>query len=179
MTMMEPLAPWLRDLNRFMAGDAAPAAFVPPADVLVSDEGVTVHLDVPGLRHDDLDIQLENDTLTIRGERRFPYETREGERVWRHIERRFGRFARTLRVPGGMDPNAVEASLSDGVLSLRLPRPESLKPHRVQVRSGAGTPGNGGDRRDIEGLAGDATATGGATATPGPTPAGDATTPAT
>jgi HSP20 family protein len=167
MTMMEPLAPWLRDLNRFMAGDAAPAAFTPPADVLVSDEGVTVH------------IQLENDTLTIRGERRFPYELREGERVWRHIERRFGRFARTLRVPGAMDPNAVEASLSDGVLSLRIPKPESLKPHRVEVRPGAGSRTDGGDRRDIEGTTGEATGTGGAPAAAGAPQSGEATTPAT
>jgi HSP20 family protein len=179
MTMMEPLAPWLRDLNRFMAGDAAPAAFIPPADVLVSDEGVTVQMDVPGLSHEDLDIQLENDTLTIRGERRFPYELREGERVWRHIERRFGRFARTLRVPGGMDPNAVEASLSDGVLSLRIPKPESLKPHRVEVRPGAGSRTDGGDRRDIEGTTGEATGTGGAPAAAGATQSGEATTPAT
>jgi HSP20 family protein len=144
MTMMDPLAPWLRDLNRLMTSDPAPAAFIPPADVLVTDAGVSVYMDVPGLRDEDLDIELENDTLTIRGERRFPYEMGEGERVWRHIERRFGRFERTLRVPGGMDPNAVEASLTDGVLTLRIPKPEALKPHRVQIKPGAQT-------RDIEG----------------------------
>jgi HSP20 family protein len=138
MTMMEPFAPWLRDLNRFMTGESAPAAFMPPADVLVSESGVTVHMDVPGLRSDDLDIELENDTLTIRGERRFPYQAEGEERVWRHIERRFGRFERSLRVPGGLDPDAVEASIADGVLTLSIPRPEALKPHRVQIQSAAG-----------------------------------------
>ena len=55
MATMEPFAPWLRDLNRFVAGESVPAAFIPPADVIVSDDGVKVHMDVPGLRTDDLD----------------------------------------------------------------------------------------------------------------------------
>jgi HSP20 family protein len=160
MTMME-FAPWLRDLNRFMAAEPAPPAFVPPADVIVTDGGVHVYMDVPGLRAEDLEIELENDTLTIRGERRFPYEQQDGEqqgqqqqrqqRVWRHIERRFGRFQRTLRVPGGLNPDAVEASMADGVLSLSIPRPESPKPHRVQIRAGSS---------DVEGTAADASGTG-------------------
>ena len=95
-------------------------------------------MDVPGLTRENIEIDLENDTLTIRGERPFPYSDQDGERVWRHIERRFGRFERTLRVPNGMDPNAVEASLAAGVLSVHIPKPESLKPHRVEIRGGEG-----------------------------------------
>ena len=143
MTMME-FAPWLRDLNRFVAsGESAPAAFIPPADVLVGQNGVNVYMDVPGLRTDDLEIELENDTLTVRGERRPPFEGDGEQRVWRHIERRFGRFERSLRVPGGLDPESVEASIADGVLTLTIPRPESLKPRRVQIRTGAGGDGTG------------------------------------
>jgi HSP20 family protein len=149
MTMlMEPLAPWLRDVNRFITDERVPAAFIPPADVIVTDEGVSVFMDVPGLNRDNLEVDLQNDTLTIRGERPFPYEAEAGQRVWRHVERRFGRFERTLRVPGGMDPNAIEASLSHGVLSLRIPKPESLKPHRVEIRSE-----EGGRPESIEGTA--------------------------
>jgi HSP20 family protein len=140
MTMMEPFAPWLRDINRLIAGQNAPAAFIPPADVIVTDRGVTIHMDVPGLTTDDLEIELENDTLTVRGERPFPYQE-EGngqQRVWRHIERRFGRFERSLRVPGGLSPDAVEASIADGVLTMFIPRPEQPKPHRVQIQPGSG-----------------------------------------
>jgi HSP20 family protein len=153
MTMTE-FAPWLRDLNRFVAGESAPAMFVPPADVLVSEDGVTVHMDVPGLRTDDLEIELENDTLSVRGERRFPYQTDSEQRVWRHIERRFGRFERSLRVPGGLDSDSVEASIADGVLTMTIPRPESLKPHRVQIRAGSGEgSGNGQGQSQVEGTA--------------------------
>ncbi|MEA2247009.1 MAG: hypothetical protein QOH46_1538 [Solirubrobacteraceae bacterium] len=161
MTMlMEPLAPWLRDLNRFISSEGAPAAFIPPADVIVTESGVTVLMDVPGLTRDDIDIELDNDTLTIRGERRPPEQMQGDERAWRHIERRFGRFERTLRVPGGMNADAVEASLSDGVLVLHIPRPESPKPHRVQIQSGARSGGAGATTG-----AGEASGTGGETGT--------------
>jgi len=162
MTMMEPFAPWLRDINRFVAGQNAPAAFIPPADVIVTDRGVTIHMDVPGLTTDELEIDLENDTLTVRGERPVPYqEERNGkERVWRHIERRFGRFERSLRVPGGLNPDAVDASMADGVLTMAIPRPEQPKPHRVRIHPGSG------QQRAVEGTASEGTASEG-TATSG------------
>jgi HSP20 family protein len=71
----------------------------------------------------------------VRGERRFPY-AEDGGRAVRRVERRFGRFERSLRVPRGLDPDAVEASLADGVLVLRIPRPESQKPHKVPIKPG-------------------------------------------
>jgi HSP20 family protein len=133
--LWEPVAPWLRDLNRLMTSDGA--TFVPPADVLVTDDGVQVYMDVPGLRPEDLEIELQNDVLTVRGERPWPYG--EGDAAWRRIERGFGRFERSLRVPAGLSPDQVEASIRDGVLALWIPKPESLKPRRVQVdASGAG-----------------------------------------
>jgi HSP20 family protein len=134
-TVMEPLAPWLRDLNRlFTSQPGVPTTFVPPADVIVDEQGVTVQMDVPGVRPDKLEIELENDVLTVRGERTFPYATDEGDRAVRRVERGFGRFERSLRVPRGLDPESVEASLADGVLTLRIPRPESPQPHRVEIR---------------------------------------------
>ncbi|MGZ6674609.1 MAG: Hsp20/alpha crystallin family protein, partial [Solirubrobacteraceae bacterium] len=93
MTMLtEPHAPWLRDLNRLFTGEGAVASFIPPADVLVGADGVTVYMDVPGLSADSLEIELDNDVLTVRGERPFPYATNGGEAAVRRIERRFGRF---------------------------------------------------------------------------------------
>lgn len=144
-TVIEPFPPWLRDLNRFFGTEGATSSFIPPADVLVTEEGVKVYMDVPGISSDKLDVELENDVLTVRGERPYPYAERDGDRGARRIERGFGRFERSLRVPGGLDPNAIEASLADGVLSLRLPKPESLKPRRIQIKAGAQ------DTRELEG----------------------------
>jgi HSP20 family protein len=151
MTMLtEAHAPWLRDLNRLFTTEGAVAAFIPPADVIVSDEGVTVYMDVPGLNAESLEIELENDVLTVRGERPFPYATEDGERSVRRVERRFGKFERSLRVPRGLDPDAVEASLVDGVLTLRIPKPESQKPRKVQIKTGTSQP------QELEGSASEA-----------------------
>jgi HSP20 family protein len=136
MTMLtEPHAPWLRDLNRLFTGEGAVASFIPPADVLVGEDGVTVYMDVPGLSAGSLEIELDNDVLTVRGERPFPYSTNGGEAAVRRIERRFGRFERSLRVPRGLDPGSVQAELADGVLTLRIPKPEELEPRRVEIKT--------------------------------------------
>ena len=151
-TLMERFAPLFelqRDLNRFLA--AGSATFVPAADVLTSEEEVLVHMDVPGVSADDLEIELENDVLTIRGERVFPYGAEtgggDGGYAWPLVERTFGKFERVLRVPAGLDPDAIEATAADGVLTLRIPKPETLKPRRIQI--GAGASG----QREIEGAA--------------------------
>jgi HSP20 family protein len=143
-TTMEPLAPWLRDLNRLFTAEGGVSSFVPPADVIATEDGVTVYMDLPGVSGEQVDIELENDMLTIRGERPFPYG-QDGGRGTRRIERGFGRFERTLRVPRGLDPEAVTASLKDGVLTLQIPKPESLKPRKIQVQAEESSP------RELEG----------------------------
>jgi HSP20 family protein len=149
MTMLtEPHAPWLRDLNRLFTSEGAVSSFIPPADLIVGDDGVAVYMDVPGLNADSLEIELENDTLTVRGERPYPYQRSDGDgQVVRHVERRFGRFERSLRVPRGMNPDAVEAQVANGVLTLHIPKPEELKPHRIEVKAGGSQP------RELEGTA--------------------------
>ena len=106
-------------------------------------------MDVPGLSAEDLEIELQNDVLTVRGARAYPYadegDGSEGAYAWQLIERGFGRFERVLRVPAGLDPDAIEASLIDGVLALRIPKPETLKPRRIQIGSADG------EQRELEG----------------------------
>ena len=148
--LWEPAAPWLRELNRLMTSERT--AFVPPADVLVDENGVQVFMDVPGLRAEDIEIELQDDVLTVRGERPWPYGEGDGDGVRRRIERGFGRFERSLRAPEGLSPDQVEASLSNGVLAIRIPKPEAPKPHRIEVSAseagepqpvGAGQPASG------------------------------------
>src|SRR3979411_1843517 len=127
-TISEPLAPWLRDLNRLFAGNGGANAFLPPADLVVTDQDVTLHMDVPGVRPDNLQIELENDLLMVRGERPWPYGSTDDERVWLRIERSFGRFERDVRVPRGLNPDAIDASLVDGVLTARIPHPTHITP---------------------------------------------------
>jgi HSP20 family protein len=136
-TMVEPFTPWLRELSQVLHNQGAVGAFVPPADLLIDDEGVTVYMDVPGLRSENIEIELENDVLTISGERPFPYAREDGSGPARRIERGFGKFQRSVRVPGGLDPEAIEASLSEGVLTLHIPKPETLRPRRIEIKADA------------------------------------------
>jgi HSP20 family protein len=73
---------------------------------------------------------------TVRGERVVPNSGQNG-RTWQRIEHGFGRFERSLRVPRGLDPNAIRADPTDGVLVIRIPKPEALKQHRVEIGAGA------------------------------------------
>jgi HSP20 family protein len=135
-TMVEPFNPWLRELGQVLHNQGTMGAFVPPADLLIDDDGVTVYMDVPGLRSENIQIELENDVLTVSGERRFPYAREDGSGPARRIERGFGKFQRSVRVPGGLDPDSVEAALSDGVLKLHIPKPETLRPRRIEIKAG-------------------------------------------
>lgn len=136
-----PLFELSREMERLLAsGDMAVRSFVPPADVMVTDDDVTVVMDVPGFKASDIDVELLDDVLTVRGERAYPYgdATQDG-RTWQRLERGFGKFERSLRVPKGLDPDAIEASLSDGVLTLRIPMPDARKPHRIEIAAGEAT----------------------------------------
>jgi len=130
--LVEPFTPWMRDINRFVDSDTQVPRFVPPADVLVTDEGVTVYMDIPGVRPEAMEAELEIDILTVRGERPYPYAG--GDQAVKRVERGFGRFERSLRVSRDLDPDAIDASMTDGVLTLRLPKAESLKPRRIQIK---------------------------------------------
>jgi HSP20 family protein len=138
--LVETFPDWLRELNRVVGSSQRQiAAFAPPADLIEDDDGVTVNMDVPGVRSEDLEIELQNDVLTVRGTRPFPYQTQDGDGgALRRAERGFGRFERSLRVPPGLSPDAIQASLKDGVLTLRIPKPEQLKPHRIEVKASDG-----------------------------------------
>ncbi|HWE10943.1 MAG TPA: Hsp20/alpha crystallin family protein [Solirubrobacteraceae bacterium] len=151
-TMVEPITPWLRELGQVLHDRGTVGAFMPPADLLIDDDGVTVYMDVPGLHPDNLQIELENDVLTVSGERPFPYAREDGAvgQVQR-IERGFGRFQRSIRVPSGLNPEAIEASLHDGVLTLRIPKPETMRPRRIEIRGDADGSGTaGGDTGSSE-----------------------------
>jgi HSP20 family protein len=138
--LFEPFAPLFelsRELNRLAPGGMQVRSFVPAADVVATDEDVTVVMDVPGLEADDLEIELVDDVLTVRGERGFPYGGGQSDqRVWQRLERGFGRFERVLHVPQGLAADSIRAEMADGVLTLHIPGPVTRRPHRIEIASG-------------------------------------------
>ena len=111
------------------------AAFLPAADITVSGGDMVLTMDLPGLTADDLDIELVDGYLLVRGERKRP-DLAEGSR-FAHTERTFGRFERRIRVPDGVDPEKVAATMDNGVLSLIVPKPDRMIPRTIQIGSGS------------------------------------------
>jgi HSP20 family protein len=130
MLWTDPFEPLVTQLSRTQA-------FVPATDVMVSDGDLVLAMDVPGLTTDDLAIELSDDYLVIRGERK-PSAMVQGVNL-AHRERAAGRFERRLRIPTGVDPDAITASIDNGVLSLIVPKPERLKPKTIAISAGDGT----------------------------------------
>ena len=149
--LMKP-EPFSSEINRlfntlFEDGDLQ-QRWTPPMDLVESDDHFLLRADLPGLGEDDVAIEIQDNTLTISGERKSEYERKE--HGWYRVERSTGAFSRSLALPEGVDPNSVTASFDKGVLEVRIPKPEQKKPRRVQITTGE----NGGARpAAVEGTA--------------------------
>ena len=108
--------------------------WLPPMDLVETADHYVLRADLPGLSDEDVTIQLEDNVLTISGERKTNHEDRpEG---YYRLERGFGTFTRSLTLPDGVDPDSVQAHFDRGVLEIRIPKPEQKKPKTVQISVG-------------------------------------------
>jgi len=110
--------------------------FVPALDVSETEDGYLVEAAVPGLKPQDLEITVENNVLTIKGEVR--QEREDKKRSFHRVERRFGSFQRTIALPTTVKSDAIQAALTDGVLRLEIPKAEEVKPRKISVNVGNG-----------------------------------------
>ncbi len=111
--------------------------FVPAVDVYEDEQAIILKMEVPGIEMKDLDVQLENNTLTVKGERKFEQE--EKEENFHRIERRYGAFTRSFTVPNTIEPEGVAADCEGGVLKIRLPKKAEAKPKQIKVQVGQKT----------------------------------------
>ena len=105
-------------------------------DIAETDKEIEIKADLPGVPEKDVEVTLEDDVLRIRAEKRS--ETEKGDKNWRVVERSYGSFERSIRVPAGVDAKKVSARFENGVLTVTLPKPPSAKPssQRISVKSG-------------------------------------------
>jgi len=115
--------------------------WMPAMDLLETEDAFVLKADLPGMGEEDVNIELEDSTLTVSGERNAEHE-QSGEGFVR-VERASGAFRRSLTLPKGVDAEAVTASFDRGVLEVRIPKPEERKPRRIAI--------NGAGQRTIEG----------------------------
>jgi HSP20 family protein len=134
------------------ANGGAPRRWVPAMDLVETDDHFVLKADLPGLSEEDIQIDVEDDVLTVSGERRLGHtpptgggsdeDKREG---YVRVERSYGAFRRSLTLPEGVEPEAVSASFERGVLEVRIPKPEERKPRRVAIQVGSGPAAIEGD----------------------------------
>ncbi|MCI0413312.1 Hsp20/alpha crystallin family protein [bacterium] len=110
-----------------------PQTWVPTSDIHETEDQVKIHLDLPGMSRENLDIQLtDSNTLTIRGERKFE----EVDKAKYHrVERFYGNFTRSFVLPTNVDTDKITATFKDGVLEISLPKAESAKPRKITIKS--------------------------------------------
>jgi HSP20 family protein len=106
--------------------------YAPAMDIRETDEAYIVEADVPGLRRDDIQLEVADNVLTIKGERKD--EKQEKEKNYHRVERHFGSFVRSVAIPGGIDSSKVSARFDSGVLTVTLPKPEQSRPRRIEVK---------------------------------------------
>ncbi|MGO9955086.1 MAG: Hsp20/alpha crystallin family protein [Solirubrobacteraceae bacterium] len=110
---------------------AGARAWIPAMDLVETDGDFVLRADLPGMSERDVHIELEDNVLTVSGERKAEHEERK-EGYYR-VERSSGTFRRTLTLPEGVDAQAIKASFDRGVLEVRVPKPEQRKPHKVEI----------------------------------------------
>lgn len=113
------------------AGAGFPAGWLPPLDVYEDDDRITVELEAAGMKKEDFDISLQDDTLTVSGKRNVESERSEGESF--RSERSFGSFSRTVALSSPVKAGEVSANYQDGVLTVTLPKAEEARPKKIQV----------------------------------------------
>jgi HSP20 family protein len=140
---LRELATMQNRVNRFVRQVYSPegpeealtaTSFAPPVDVYEDEHHITLKMEVPGIDEKDIDVRMEDNTLTIHGERKF--EKEEKEENFRRVERLYGSFTRSFTLPNSVDPGQVSAHYDKGVLKIRLAKKAEAKPKQIKVNVG-------------------------------------------
>jgi HSP20 family protein len=128
-----------KEMNQMLGGmwtpfaDEWPSANVPQADLSETDQALEVRMDLPGMKPEELDIQLDKNVLTVRGER--SEEAEETDKKYHRLERHTGSFYRSISLPQSVNADEVAAEYKDGVLTVHLPKSEDAKSQKIVVKS--------------------------------------------
>ena len=141
---LRDLATMQNRLNRFVRESYSPegpeealttTSFAPPVDIYEDEHTIAVKMEVPGIDEKDIDVRIEDNTLTVHGERKI--EKEEKEENFRRVERQYGSFTRSFTMPSSVDPGQVSAHYDKGVLKIRLAKKAEAKPKQIKVNVGS------------------------------------------
>ncbi len=125
-----------QDFSRTGENESVTATgFIPPVDIYEDEHKLVLKLEIPGIRQQDLDVRMENNTLSVKGERNFQSEGKEEN--FHRVERRYGSFYRSFTVPNTIDPEGIKAEYDAGILRLELQKKPESKPKLIKVNVGS------------------------------------------
>jgi len=110
-------------------------SYAPPVDIYEDEHNITLKLEVPGIDEKDIDVRIENTTLTVHGERKI--EKEEKEENFRRVERQYGEFTRSFTLPSSVDLDQVSAHYDKGMLKIHLPKKAEATPKQIKVTVGS------------------------------------------
>ena len=111
------------------------STFAPAVDVYEDEHNITLSIEVPGIEEKDIDVRVENNMLTVHGERKFEKEQKEEN--FRRVERQYGSFTRSFSVPNTVDTDSIQASYDKGILKIQLAKKAEAKPKQIKVNLGS------------------------------------------
>lgn len=123
---------WMRDAFDGADATTGPGLYAPAVDIIEHGDDLVLLADLPGVRREDIDVSVENRTLTLTGERKAPAES-EDSAVYRS-ERPMGKFTRTFSLPATVDVGRITAEHKEGVLRVALPKAEEARPRRIEIK---------------------------------------------
>ena len=129
--MERELRRMFRDFEQSSEEPSSVAVWTPPVDIYETDNEVVVRADLPGIDQRDLDIRLENNVLTLKGERKMEQEVKEDN--YHRIESAYGTFVRSFTLPAIVEEDKIKAEYKNGVLKIVLPKKEQAKPRQIKV----------------------------------------------
>jgi len=141
---LRDLATMQNRINRFVRESYSPegpeealttTTFAPPVDIYEDEHTIAVKMEVPGIDEKDIDVRIENNTLTIHGERKM--EKEEKEENFRRVERQYGSFTRSFTLPSSVDTGQVNANYDKGVLKISMAKKAEAKPKQIKVNVGS------------------------------------------
>lgn len=127
--LIEPL------FSDFEAQLGVSQSWMPAVDVIRSEDGVKIHADIPGIKPEDVKIEVENGTLTVSGSVEESKETKENGGKFLRRERRYGSFSRSMTLPAGIDRDAIDATCENGVLEVSIPLPRRSDDGKIEIKA--------------------------------------------
>ena len=113
--------------------EVTPRTWAPAVDIYETDENLVLQAELPGISPDDVDIRIEDNTLYLKGERKFEKEVKEGN--LHRVERSYGTFTRSFTLPGSINVDKVKAEYKNGILTLTMPKREEAKPKTIKIQA--------------------------------------------